>query len=523
MCNLLRKLAENNLQIPKIVKKFIYFLAAIALATSSCNPKTSETPKPNIIVIYADDLGYADLGCYGAVGVKTPNIDKIASEGIKFTDAHCTASTCTPSRFSLLTGTYAFRNKAAILPGDAPLLIRPGTYTLAEMFHEANYTTGVIGKWHLGLGDGQVNWNDSIKPGPLEIGFDYSFLIPATGDRVPCVFVENHHVYNNDPNDPINVSYNGKVGDLPTGLSNPELLKQKADTQHSCTVINGISRIGYMDGGEKAWWVDEDFADVLTQKAKNFLQQNKEKPFFLYFAYHDIHVPRAPHPRFVGKSELGARGDAIVQMDWCTGEIVRTLEELGIAENTLIIFSSDNGPVLDDGYADEAVEKNGQHNPSGPFRGGKYSAFEAGTRVPTIAYWPGTIQPAESDALWSHVDLLASFAQLIGVQLAPDQAIDSKDMLEVILGKTTTGRTEMLEEAFTLALRKDNWKYIQPAEGKTPDWLKNKDIETGLTTESQLYNLNLDIAEQENQFHKEPELAAEMKKMLQAIIEQKQR
>ncbi|MCG8696560.1 MAG: sulfatase-like hydrolase/transferase, partial [Bacteroidales bacterium] len=400
------------------MKNTLLLLLAV-LALFSCKPAEEEktVKKPNIIVIYADDLGYADLSCYGAVGVQTPHIDKIAQNGIKFTDSHCSAATCTPSRFSLLTGSYAFRNKAAILPGDAPLLIRPGTPTLPGMLQQKGYKTGVVGKWHLGLGNGSVNWNDSVKPGPIEIGFDYSFLIPATGDRVPCVYVENHHVLGLDPEDPITVSYKEKVGDLPTGLSHPDLLKQKADTQHSRTIINGISRIGYMNGGEKAWWVDEEFPDVLTAKAKNFIANNKENPFFLYFAYHDIHVPRVPNERFVGKTDMGPRGDAIVQMDWCTGEIINYLEELGIAENTLIIFSSDNGPVLDDGYYDDAVEKIGDHNPSGPFRGGKYSAFEAGTRVPTIAYWPSVIEPGESAALWSQVDLYASVAKLVGHNL----------------------------------------------------------------------------------------------------------
>jgi arylsulfatase A len=246
-----------------------------------------------------------------------------------------------------------------------------------------------------------------------------------------------------DHDDPIQVSYSEKVGDRPTGLSHPELLRMEADTQHSATIVKGISRIGYMAGGEAALWKDEEFPDLLTQKAKAFMEQHKDEPFFLYFSFQDIHVPRVPNPRFVGKSEMGPRGDAIVQMDWVTGELIKTLEELGIAENTLVIFTSDNGPVLDDGYADQAVELVGDHKPAGPFRGGKYSAYEGGTRVPTIAYWPGVIQAGESEALLSQVDLYASLAKLTGQELNPEEAPDSEDMLAAWLGKSASPYTQV--------------------------------------------------------------------------------
>jgi len=492
----------------------------ILLVVFSCSSPKKENAKPNIVLIYVDDLGYADLGCYGAKGVETPNVDRLAKNGIRFTDGHCAASTCTPSRFSILTGKHAFRNKAAILPGDAPLIIRPGTPTIADMLQKAGYKTGVIGKWHLGLGDGTVNWNKEIKPGPAEIGFNYSFLIPATGDRVPTVYVENQRVVGLDPNDPIQISYAEKIGDEPTGLLNPELLKMKADTQHSQTIINGISRIGYMNGGKVARWQDEDFPDILTGKAKAFITKNKDQPFFLYFAFQDIHVPRVPNPKFVGKSKMGPRGDAIAQMDWCTGEIMKTLEKLGLAENTLIIFSSDNGPILDDGYADKAVELLGAHKPGGPFKGGKYSAYEAGTRVPTITYWPGVIKPGESNALINQIDLFASLAKLTGQKLEPEDAPDSQDMLNTWLGKSKVGRKEMIEEAFVLALRSGDWKYIAPGT-QAPDWLKNKDVATGLGEVPQLYNLAQDKAEQHNLAKKHPEKVKELEQKLKAMVANK--
>lgn len=501
--------------------KKIFLSLVVIFVLFSCNQKqeksTTLVQKPNILVIYVDDLGYADVACYGAKGVATPNVDRLAENGIKFTDAHCSAATCTPSRYSLLTGSYAFRNDAAILPGDAPLLIKPELGTLPGMLQKAGYKTGVVGKWHLGLGNGFVDWNKDIKPGPLELGFDYSFLIPATGDRVPTVFVENHNVVGLDPNDPIKVSYTESFDNELRGIDHPEMLKVLADEQHSQTIVNGVSRIGHMIGGKSARWVDEEFPDVLTQKAKDFISKNKENPFFLYFSFHDIHVPRVPNPRFVGKSTMGPRGDAIAQMDWCTGELVKYIEELGLAENTLIIFSSDNGPVLNDGYMDMAEELVGEHDPSGPFQGGKYSAFEAGTRVPTIVYWPGQVKPGESDAMLTQVDLYASLAKLVGQKLNSTEAPDSFDYLETWLGKNNKGREIMLEEAFTFALRNKNWKYIEPVEKDPPAWFANKNIPSGLQTTSQLYNLSNDIDESENVADANPDKLHEMEQQLAKI------
>ncbi len=266
--------------------KLLMACGAYSLVSPACGkkPNLADRTRPNIVIFYTDDIGYADVGCYGAKGVQTPHIDKLAENGIRFTDAHSPAATCTPSRYSLLTGRYAFRKKARVLPGDAPLLISAETPTLPSMLQQAGYKSAVIGKWHLGLGDGQVDWDDAITPGPLEIGFDYSFIIPATGDRVPCVLVENHRVVNADPKDPITVSYRDSIGDMPTGRSRPDLLKMKpSDRYHDRTIVNGVSRLGYMDGGEKALWVDEEFPFVLTQKAENFIEANKDQPFFLYY------------------------------------------------------------------------------------------------------------------------------------------------------------------------------------------------------------------------------------------------
>ncbi|MEN8247374.1 MAG: arylsulfatase [Bacteroidota bacterium] len=517
-----------NLRIYRNITGFVLSVI-LSLVVGGCDRSNSQptntvaVTKPNIVIFYVDDLGYADVSCYGAKGVVTPNVDQLASEGIMFTDAHSPAATCTPSRYSLLTGEYAFRNNAAILPGDAPLLIDTSKLTIPKMLKKAGYTSAVVGKWHLGLGLGDVDWNAEVSPGPLEVGFDYSFLLPATGDRVPTVYLEGHEVVGLSSDDPIEVSYKEKVGNRPTGIENPELLRYKADVQHSETIVNGVSRIGSMAGGDSALWVDEEFPDIFTQKAVDFINKSKDDPFFLFFSFHDIHVPRLPNERFSGKSSMGPRGDAIVQMDWMTGRIMEELKTLGLEENTLIIFTSDNGPVLNDGYEDFAVEMIGDHNPSGPFRGGKYSAFEAGTRVPTIAYWPNTIEAKKSNALFTQVDLLASLAKLTGVKTNNNDAIDSQDQLNALLGLDDKGREYLLEESFTMSIRTDKWKYINPisTKGIFPNWLKDKKIEGGFESTPQLYNMKMDRGEQINVAEDNPKVVKELHKELEKIIKLK--
>ncbi len=491
----------------------------ILVAFFSLNSLLAKDEKPNIVIIYVDDLGYGDLSCYGATNVQTPNVDQLAKNGIRFTDAHCSAATCTPSRYSLLTGSYAFRNNASILPGDAPLIIDVNTPTLPGMLQKKGYKTAVIGKWHLGLGDGNVDWNSEIKPGPLEIGFDYSYLIPATGDRVPCVMVENHHVLGLDPKDPIQVSYKKKVGNDPTGIEQPELQRFKADKEHAKTIVNGVGRIGYMTGGNAARWKDETVPYQMLHKARTFMNENKDEPFFLYFAFHDIHVPRLPDHRFEGATSMGVRGDAIVQMDWVTGQLMQHLEDLGISENTMIIFSSDNGPVLNDGYEDQAIDKLGTHQPAGPYRGGKYSAYEASTRVSTIVQWPAVIKPGVSDALIGHVDLYASIAALLGHKLTGNEAPDSYNLLEALIGQSEKGRDFLLEESFTYSLRKGNYKYIQPVKKWLPKWIEEKkNIESGGSFKPQLFDLSKDIREEKNVAEKKTKLVKEMQAEIDRII-----
>lgn len=454
---------------------------------------------PNIVLIYADDLGYGDISCNGATAVQTPNIDRIAKEGINFSAGYATSATCTPSRFSMLTGKYAWRQQGTgILPGDAALIIDPAQPTLPGMLKKAGYRTGIVGKWHLGLGGKEgVDWNQPIKPSPNEVGFDFSHIMAATGDRVPCVYVEDGKVVNLDPADPIEVSYKQAFPGLPTGVKDRATLKLDWSRGHNMAIVNGIGRIGYMKGGTKALWKDEDMADHFTGQALRFIRESKDKPFFLYFALHDIHVPRVPHPRFIGKTSMGSRGDAIVQADWQTGEVLRLLDELKLAENTMVIFSSDNGPVIDDGYKDEAEQKLGSHKPAGPWRGGKYSLYEGGTRVPFLLRWPARVKPGKaSTAMVSQIDFATSFATLTGQ--GPNFP-DSENLLPALTGESDKGREHVIEHAGQLAIRLGDWKLI-PARKGPP---------------AELYDLSKDPGESRN-------LAAENRekmKELQTLLE----
>jgi len=471
---------------------------------------------PNIVLIYADDLGYGDVSANGATKISTPNMDKIAARGIRFTNAHSSSSTCTPSRFSMLTGRYAWRQSdTRIAPGDAPAIIQPGTFTLPAMLQRAGYQTAVVGKWHLGLGPKSgPDWNGLIQPGPLEIGFNYSFILPATGDRVPTVYVENHRVVNLDPKDPIQVSFKGKIGNEPTGKENPELLTMKADAGHDHTIVNGIGRMGYMSGGKAARWVDSEMAGVITQKAVDFITSNRAKPFFLYLATHDIHVPHVTASSFIGKSGLGLRGDAILQLDWTVGEILKTLEQLNLSENTVIVFSSDNGPAIEDAYHDGGYRDLNGHTPSGPFRGGKYSLFEAGSRIPFFISWPAKIKPSQqSGALVSQMDLFASFAKLTGVKLSGGQAPDSREMLKVLTGKSQKGRQYLIKHNGNIGFGviQGDWKYIEPL--NRPKFNPNK-IELGNDKVPQLYHLKSDIGERNNVAAQNPDIVQKMQKLL---------
>lgn len=503
--------------------KSTYILGTALLMGGSvaAQQNPSEGQKPNVIFIYADDLGYGDLECYGATRVQTPHVNRLADEGIRFTNAHATASTSTPSRYAMLTGEYAWRRPGTdIAAGNAGMIIRPERFTMADMFKSVGYTTAALGKWHLGLGDktAEQDWNAPLPMALGDLGFDYSYIMAATGDRVPCVFIENGQVANYDPAAPIYVSYEQNFPGEPTGKDNPELLYNlKPSFGHDKSIVNGISRIGYMKGGGKALWKDENIADSIVTHAIDFIRLNQEKPFFLYLATNDVHVPRFPHERFRGKSPMGLRGEAIMQFDWTVGQLLAALDELGLAENTLIILSSDNGAVVDDGYADRSTELLGGHKPVGPLRGNKYSAFEGGTRIPAIVRWPRSIrQPAVSDALVSQIDWFASLAHLVGARLPQGSAPDSYDYLDTWLGKSLEDRPWVVEQALNhaLSLRTKEWKYIEPSRGDSISYYEK--IETGYSKHPQLYDMT-QVGEQDNQAWQRPDLVYQMQTILTDI------
>lgn len=473
--------------------------------------------KPNIVIIYGDDVGYGDVSAYNPTGlISTPNIDQLAAEGLRFTDGHCSASTCSPSRFSMLTGVLAFREGVSIIPPTGALAIDPSTYTLPDMLKDAGYNTAVVGKWHLGLGNGgtSIDWNGNITPGPLEIGFDTCFMIPTTNDRVPCVYLKDHNIVGLDPSDPLHV-HNSSIAAVnvagstqyPDGITTPSAMTYYFNTHgHNNSVINGIGRIGYMSGGQTALLNDESMAQDFLQEAKNYISaQDGETPFFLYFASQDIHVPRAPHPDFQGATGLGYRGDAMVQFDWVTGEIIQALKDAGLDEDTIVIFSSDNGPVYDDGYDDgttifqSSQDVDNGHDGSGIYRGGKYSILEGGTRVPFIVRWPAKIQPGVSDALVNQVDFIGSFASLLDVDLPNGTARDSRDTMDALLGNDPTGLPFTVEQnnGSLTALRVGNMKY---------------------TSQGRLYDLSTDVEELTDLSSARPTVAAKMAQQLSEII-----
>ncbi|MEI7851057.1 MAG: arylsulfatase [Kiritimatiellales bacterium] len=492
------------------MKKRIFSMLPLALpvALSAADvPKPAD--KPNIVIIYADDLGYGDVGCYGAKLIPTPNMDRMAADGLRFTSGYATSATCTPSRYALLTGQYPWRIGATILSGEAAMIIRPGTLTTASLLKNAGYRTAAIGKWHLGLGDGRINWNKPIHPCPNDVGFDYSFIMAATMDRVPCVYLRNGSVVGLDSSDPLEVSYKTPFPGMPLGRTTPEGVRLKsAGDQHNDAIVNGVPRIGFYKGGASAQWKDEDMADTYTSEAVKFMEASKGQPFFLYLAYSDPHVPRLPNQRFLGTTTLGTRGDSIVEFDWCVGEIMKNLQRLGLDQNTLVIVTSDNGPVLEDGYADGAKEKLSGHTPWGPMQGGKYKGYEAGTRVPMIVRWPGHVKQGVSEAMVCQIDFAASFAALTGQSLKSNEAPDSWNVLPALLGQSATGRDYLVTDSVRngLSIRQGDWKLL------------GNEVKKGEAPKAKmLFNLANDIGETVDLSERNPEQAAALEALLEKV------
>ena len=474
---------------------------------------------PNIVLINADDLGYGDLSSYGAIQVRTPNIDRLAREGRRFTDAHSTSAVCSPSRYGLLTGRYPLRKNfwgpAGVREG---LTIDTSFTTLASLLKSSGYDTAIIGKWHLGFGTDQPNWNGELKPGPLELGFNYYFGTPTVNSGPPYVYVENHHVVGLDPNDPFEY---GK-----------ESLTKKYPEK------GGYNAIGGADQAHRLYQ-DALVGTTLKNKALEWLdKQDQGAPFFLYFSTTNIHHPFTPAPQFIGTSDCGLYGDFIHELDWMVGEILNKLDEKGFSDNTLVIFTSDNGGML---HVTGQKAWTSGHRMNGKLLGYKFGAWEGGHRVPFLARWPGKIPPSSiSTQLISQVDLLATFAGIVGKPLDDGQGLDSINQL--------ANFTEDLEEPIRkdlvitpnspkhLSFRKDNWVYI-PLQGsggfqgmKPGDHLFagppallfagriNSDIKEGMyrsdAPPAQLYNLETDRFQSTNVYNDHPDKVEELAEQL---------
>lgn len=487
--------------------------------------------RPNVVYILVDDLGYGDVGCYGATKVKTPNIDKLASEGKMFTDAHSASAVCTPSRYALLTGQYPVRgNNGKGVWGPAPvsseLLINPEQFTLADVFKNSGYTTAALGKWHLGFGEGENTWDKPLRPGPNDLGFDYYYGVPVVNSAPPYVYVENDRVVGEDPNDPLVYVGRGKEKEVTPITPIPPAASQRTANMFKGAVkahkLYNDYTVGTVLAGKAVDWI--------TEKTTN----EKQNPFFLYMATTHIHHPFTPGKNFQGKSDAELYGDFIQELDWMVGQVISTLEKQGVDDNTLVILTSDNGAMLNLGGRN-AVKAG--HKINGDLLGFKFGVWEGGHRVPFIAKWPGKIEAGTvSDQLICNVDMLATFMVVTGQDPNSLKNTDSKNILPALLGNPEIPvRNELLLAASKpthLSLRKGKWMYI-PAKGSggfngskpqhhawggAPAVVFvggiNSDIENGQIKEdapsAQLYNLEVDKYQTTNVYNQYPEVVKEM-------------
>lgn len=459
-----------------------------ALTGFAAAPKPVAPPAPaapNIIVILADDIGWGDASCYGATKISTPNIDRLAREGRRFDNGYTSAAVCTPTRYSLLTGQYAWRGSSigvnrGVANGASPLLIPTDRATAPSLLQQAGYRTAVIGKWHLGFGTEKPDYNRELRPGPLEVGFHEFFGIPATNDRIPTVFVRNYLVQGLESSDPISYTYN----------------KAEAEASGLSSWAAGRNRIGWAKGGKSAWWDDTAIADTLTRESIQFIERNKDNKFFLYFAPHNVHAPAIPGPRFKGRSGLGDRADMLLEFDSALGEILSSLDKLGISDNTLLIYSSDNGAYVSDEQG---------HRPTGAFRGLKSTLWEGGSRVPFIVRWPARITPGESSDLVSTLDVPATLCAAAGLTPPPDALPDSFNLLPALLGQKDAPKRDFLvlqSGTGKLAVRSGSWKYI-PDLDNVEGW-KAKAKPAGAPDRPGLYDLSSDPGEKQNLYGKKP-------------------
>ena len=470
----------------KKIIQLLLLLAGVLVALTLAQPSR----KPNIVIILADDMGWGDPGSYNRQSkAKTPNIERLASQGMRFTDAHSPSSVCTPTRYGLLTGRYAWRTslKSGVLQGYDPLLIEPGRATIASMLKVQGYNTGAVGKWHLGFGKTKpVDYSKPLTPGPNAIGFDYFFGIPSSLDFTPYVYVEKESVV-----------------EAPTATV--------AESKHQ------------RDGGQGFWrggpiapsFKHKEVLGKLTDKAVGFIQkQTKAAPFFLYFPMSAPHTPWLPLGEWKGKSGAGDYGDFVMQTDAMVGRVVKALEDAGFAENTLVIFTSDNGAHWLPGEVEHY-----QHQANGKRRGQKADIWEGGHRVPFIARWPGQVKAGSvNDELICLTDLMATAAAVAGAKLQTNSAEDSYTLLPTLLrGKQNRPiREAVVHHSIdgTFAIRQGDWKLALGL--GSHGFSEPKDIKAKAgEAAGQLYNLKDDPEEKANLWLKQPELVARLTALLE--------
>ena len=490
-----------------------------ATTESAVESTESSSSRPNVLVILADDLGYGDLSCYGAERVQTPNIDRLASEGMRFTDGHSPSSVCTPSRYNLITGRYAWRTYAGSTGvwANDPLIVEPWRETVASLLKKAGYHTSIIGKWHLGFGrPGSenwdplrgVDWNRPIAPGPLEVGFDESFVIPHVGQR-PHFYIRGQHVEGLEKlNDPIAI----EIDPGRPQWHRPYLMRPREAGRNPAHRFHHTEPLRYQH---------ENLAIRLTEEAVDWIEQyDRPEPFFLYFAHRNIHTPCIPNERFRGKSELGIWGDFILELDWSVGEVLNVLERKGKLDNTLVIFSSDNGgiPRTDDSAPADGMPP---HRPNGPLRGHKTLAHEGGHRVPFLVRWPGKVKAGVTNSsLVALTDLMATFAELTGQSLTPTAGVDSFSFLPTLLDQPPTSpvRPSLVMDGNygRFSLRRGPWKLIE-CRGGGGYFGKHPNEMDADTPPGQLYNVALDPDESENLYESQPEVVASLRSELETI------
>lgn len=494
---------------------------------------------PNVVLIFADDLGYGDLGCYGATKVQTPNIDQLAAQGRRFTDAHSASAVCTPSRYALLTGQYPVRANGGRgvwgpAPTTSPLLIDTEKLTIGDVFKNSGYDTAVLGKWHLGFGTGTNKWQKPLRPGPQDLGFDYYFGMPVVNSAPPYVYVENDHVFGGDPNDPLVLLDRNAKGTTPITKIPPEA---------------GNRVPSHFGGAVEAHKLYNDYqvGTTFAEKSVEWIKDHKQNPFFLYLATTNIHHPFTPAKRFQGTSQCGLYGDYIHELDWIVGEVLSCLEDNNLSENTLVIFTSDNGGMFNHGG--QAAFAAG-HRQNADLLGFKFGVWEGGHRVPLIVRWPGKVQPGTtSNQLLGNVDMLATFAELTGQKLDKAQQADSVNMLSAFIDEPEQPIRDHLilapNKGTHLSIRKGKWMYI-PGQGsggfggRNPGdhtfsgppaasfvGSVNSDIEDGKIMKdapsAQLYDLDADVNQTRNVHDEHPEVVKELKAILANYAPPKQK